>query len=105
MFGVGMILSGTLALMPSMMQDLMNYPVFTSGWMMAPRGIGTMIAMFIVGRTINKIDNRAVHPHRVPADRGLAVADDRLFAATWGPGRSSSPALPRALASALLLYR
>ncbi len=58
MFGVGMILSGTLALMPSMMQDLMNYPVFTSGWMMAPRGIGTMIAMFFVGRTINKIDNR-----------------------------------------------
>jgi MFS transporter, DHA2 family, multidrug resistance protein len=47
-----------LALMPSMMQDLMNYPVFTSGWMMAPRGIGTMIAMFFVGRTINKIDNR-----------------------------------------------
>jgi DHA2 family multidrug resistance protein len=44
--------------MPSMMQDLMNYPVFTSGWMMAPRGIGTMIAMFFVGRTINKIDNR-----------------------------------------------
>jgi DHA2 family multidrug resistance protein len=36
----------------------MNYPVFTSGWMMAPRGIGTMIAMFFVGRTINKIDNR-----------------------------------------------
>jgi len=58
MFGVGMILSGTLALMPSMMQDLMNYPVFTSGWMMAPRGIGTMIAMVFVGRTINKIDNR-----------------------------------------------
>ena len=58
MFGVGMILSGTLALMPSMMQDLMNYPVFTSGWMMATRGIGTMIAMFFVGRTINKIDNR-----------------------------------------------
>src|SRR5262249_7916684 len=28
MFGVGMILSGTLALMPSMMQVLMNYPVF-----------------------------------------------------------------------------
>ncbi len=35
MFGVGMILSGTLALMPSMMQVLMNYPVFDAGWMMA----------------------------------------------------------------------
>jgi len=28
MFGVGMILTGTLALLPSMMQELMNYPVF-----------------------------------------------------------------------------
>ena len=58
MFGVGMILSGTLALMPSMMQVLLNYPVFDAGWMMAPRGFGTMLAMFIVARLINKIDNR-----------------------------------------------
>jgi MFS transporter, DHA2 family, multidrug resistance protein len=58
MFGVGMILSGTLALMPSMMQVLMNYPVFDAGWMMAPRGFGTMLAMFIVARIINKVDNR-----------------------------------------------
>ena len=58
MFGVGMILSGTLALMPSMMQDLLNYPVFTTGWMMAPRGFGTMLAMFFVARIINRVDNR-----------------------------------------------
>jgi hypothetical protein len=45
MFGVGMIRSGTLALMPSMMQELMNYPVFDAGWIMAPRGFGTMLAM------------------------------------------------------------
>jgi DHA2 family multidrug resistance protein len=58
MFGVGMILSGTLALMPSMMQVLLGYPVFDAGWMMAPRGFGTMLAMFIVARLIDKIDNR-----------------------------------------------
>jgi DHA2 family multidrug resistance protein len=58
MLAVGWILSGTLALMPSMMQDLLNYPVFTSGWMMAPRGFGTMLAMIFVGRTINRIDGR-----------------------------------------------
>jgi len=58
MFGVGMILSGTLALMPSMMQLLMKYPVFDAGWMMAPRGVGTMIAMFFVARMINRVDNR-----------------------------------------------
>ena len=58
MFGVGMILSGSLALLPSMMQVLMNYPVFDAGWMMAPRGLGTMAAMFIVARLIDKIDMR-----------------------------------------------
>ena len=58
MFGVGMILSGTLALMPSMMQVLMNYPVFDAGWMMAPRGFGTMLAMFCVARIIDRVDNR-----------------------------------------------
>ena len=58
MFGVGMILSGTLALMPSMMQVLMNYPVFDAGWMMAPRGFGTMLAMFLVARIIDRVDNR-----------------------------------------------
>jgi MFS transporter, DHA2 family, multidrug resistance protein len=58
MFAVGIILSGTLALLPSMMQDLMNYPVFDAGWMMAPRGVGTMIAMLLVGRIVNKVDVR-----------------------------------------------
>ncbi len=60
MFFVGGILSGTLALVPTMLQSLMNYPVFTTGLITAPRGIGTMIAMFIVGRIINKIDNRLI---------------------------------------------
>src|SRR5436853_6908889 len=58
MFGVGMVLSGTLALMPSMMQVLMNYPVFDAGWMMAPRGFGTMVAMFLVARLINRVESR-----------------------------------------------
>ena len=36
----------------------MNYPVFTTGLVTAPRGFGTMIAMFVVGRMINRVDNR-----------------------------------------------
>ncbi|MGC2203749.1 MAG: DHA2 family efflux MFS transporter permease subunit [Stellaceae bacterium] len=58
MFFVGGILSGTLALLPTMLQSLMNYPVFTTGLVTAPRGIGTMVAMFVVGRLINRVDNR-----------------------------------------------
>jgi DHA2 family multidrug resistance protein len=60
MFFVGGILSGTLALLPTMLQSLMNYPVFTTGLVTAPRGIGTMAAMFLVGRLINRVDNRLI---------------------------------------------
>ena len=60
MFFVGGVLSGTLALLPTMLQSLMNYPVFTTGLVTAPRGIGTMIAMFAVGRMINRVDNRLI---------------------------------------------
>jgi DHA2 family multidrug resistance protein len=41
-----------------MMQVLLNYPVFDTGWMMAPRGFGTLLAMFVVGQLINRVDNR-----------------------------------------------
>lgn len=58
MFAVGVILSGTLALMPSMMQDLLNYPVFDAGWMMAPRGVGTIVAMFVTARIVDRVDAR-----------------------------------------------
>jgi MFS transporter, DHA2 family, multidrug resistance protein len=60
MFFVGGILSGTLALVPTMLQSLMDYPVFTTGLVTAPRGIGTMVAMFFVGRLVNRVDNRLI---------------------------------------------
>ena len=58
MFSVGLIMTGCLALLPSMLQQLMNYPVFTTGLVTSPRGFGVMIAMFVVGRLINRVDNR-----------------------------------------------
>jgi DHA2 family multidrug resistance protein len=60
MFVVGAIMSGTLALTPSMLQNLMNYPAITTGFVTAPRGLGTMVAMFLVGRMINRVDNRLI---------------------------------------------
>jgi DHA2 family multidrug resistance protein len=60
MFFVGGILSGTLALIPTMLQSLMNYPVFTTGLVTSPRGVGTMAAMFLVGRLVNRVDNRLI---------------------------------------------
>ena len=57
-FVVGAILQSPLALMPDFLQDLMNYPVLTAGLITAPRGVGTMISMFLVGRLIGKIESR-----------------------------------------------
>jgi MFS transporter, DHA2 family, multidrug resistance protein len=59
-FVVGAVLYATLALLPPLLQDLLNYPVVTTGLVTAPRGAGTLAAMFIVGRLIGKIDMRLI---------------------------------------------
>jgi len=60
MFCGGLIMTGTLALLPTMLQNLMNYPVMTTGLVTVPRGIGSMAAMFLVAPLINRIDNRLI---------------------------------------------
>ncbi|HQT63278.1 MAG: EmrB/QacA family drug resistance transporter [Acidocella sp. 20-57-95] len=60
MFSVGMILLASSALLAPYLENLANYPVATAGLIMAPRGIGTMVAMMIAGRLTNKIDPRAI---------------------------------------------
>ena len=59
-FVVGIILLASLALITPYLQNLMGYPVITAGMVLAPRGIGTMVAMLIVGRLINRVDPRAL---------------------------------------------
>src|SRR5881275_3262646 len=60
MFCGGLIMTGTLALLPTMLQNLMNYPAMTTGLVCVPRGIGSMMAMFIVAPLITRIDNRLI---------------------------------------------
>ena len=50
MFAAGTILVSSSSLMAPWLQNLANYPVETAGLIMAPRGIGTMVAMMIGGR-------------------------------------------------------
>jgi MFS transporter, DHA2 family, multidrug resistance protein len=59
-FVIGIVLFATLALIPPMLQNLLNYPVITAGLVTAPRGAGTMAGMFIVGRLIGHIDSRII---------------------------------------------
>ena len=59
-FFIGILLFSTMALLPPMMQTLMGYPVLTSGLVSMPRGVGSFLAMFLVGRLIGKVDTRAI---------------------------------------------
>jgi MFS transporter, DHA2 family, multidrug resistance protein len=57
-FVVGIILLASLALLPPMLSRIFNYPTITTGVIMAPRGVGTMVSMILVGRIIQKVDAR-----------------------------------------------
>jgi MFS transporter, DHA2 family, multidrug resistance protein len=57
-FIVGIILFASLVLIPPIFQGLLNYPVETTGLIMAPRGIGTMLSMVLVGRLVSRVDAR-----------------------------------------------
>ncbi len=57
-FVIGIILLATLALLPPMMQNILGYPVITSGLVLAPRGVGTMVSMIVVGRLVRRVDAR-----------------------------------------------
>jgi MFS transporter, DHA2 family, multidrug resistance protein len=59
-FVVGVVLYGTMALLPTFLQSLMDYPVVYTGEVTAPRGVGTMLAMIVVGRLVHRIDARAI---------------------------------------------
>jgi DHA2 family multidrug resistance protein len=57
-FIVGLVLYATRALIPTMLETLLDYPVATTGLVTAPSGIGTMASMLIAGRLIGKVDLR-----------------------------------------------
>ena len=54
----GLLMIVTATLLPPFLQQLKGYPVFTTGIVMAPRGIGTMLSMFLVSRLIGRVDAR-----------------------------------------------
>jgi DHA2 family multidrug resistance protein len=58
MFTMGVLLFSTMALMPPFLQTLRGFPAITTGLLLAPRGLGTLVAMMIVGRLIGRLDTR-----------------------------------------------
>ena len=58
MFTIGMILLSSMALLPPYLQNLGGYSITSTGLLMAPRGVGTMLAMLIAGRLTGRVDPR-----------------------------------------------
>lgn len=85
MFAMGTILVSSSALMAPWLQDLANYPVETAGLVMAPRGIGTMVAMMIAGRLSARVD-----PRKMMALGVMAVCWSLWEMTRWTPDVSQA---------------
>jgi MFS transporter, DHA2 family, multidrug resistance protein len=57
-FVVGLVMYASRALIPTMLESLLGYPVATTGLITSPSGIGTMLAMLVAGRLIGKVSTR-----------------------------------------------
>ncbi len=55
---VGLLLVGTTALLPTMLQKLFGYPVIETGMLQMPRGIGMMLSMMGAGQVLGRVDAR-----------------------------------------------
>ncbi|HZI49136.1 MAG TPA: DHA2 family efflux MFS transporter permease subunit [Pyrinomonadaceae bacterium] len=55
---MGIVLYGTIAMLPLFLQTLMGYSAVASGMAVSPRGFGAIASMLIVGRLINRIRGR-----------------------------------------------
>ncbi|QAY76381.1 DHA2 family efflux MFS transporter permease subunit [Sphingosinicella sp. BN140058] len=54
----GVLLLAGLALLPPLLQRLLGYSVLDSGFLTAPRGVGTLVSMMVAGRLTGKVDGR-----------------------------------------------
>jgi MFS transporter, DHA2 family, multidrug resistance protein len=79
-FCVSSVMLATAALLAPYLQNLAGYPVYTAGWAMAPRGLGTILSMFLASRLGMKVDQRKIMAV------GLLILGWALYQmSTWTP--------------------
>lgn len=59
-FFIGNLTFAFFALLPTYLESLGGYSVLETGFLLAPRGIATMLTMLVVGRIVMKADPRAM---------------------------------------------
>jgi DHA2 family multidrug resistance protein len=78
MFLLGVIMLATMALFPPYLQNLLGYPVFDAGLILAPRGGGTMLAMMLS----SWIMERSLVPPRYLIVTGLVLIISSMWEMT-----------------------
>lgn len=73
MFVFGFLVFVPMVLIPTMLERLGGYPVIMIGLLLAPRGIGNLLAMVVSGRLVTLIDPRII----------LAIGFAAQAASTW----------------------
>jgi MFS transporter, DHA2 family, multidrug resistance protein len=74
---LGFVLYGSLVLLPVLLQTLMGYSSIEAGLALAPRGLGSFIAMPLVGLATDRFDPRKL------VGVGLVIAAYTLFWLSW----------------------
>ena len=74
---MGFVLYGSLVLLPIWLQTLMGYPALQAGYAMAPRGLGSFLAMPITGVLMARFDARKL------LLLGIAGSAFTLFQLSW----------------------
>ena len=78
-FAISVVLLATTALLPPLLQRIMGFPTVTTGLVLAPRGIGTMVSMLLVGRLLRFIDPRLIIVDRSRLHGLWPLGNDRLY--------------------------
>lgn len=73
-FVLAIMIVGFASLLPPILQDQMGYPISTSGMLMMPRGVGTMIASAMAGPLLMRMQPRPL------VFVGIAL----MASSTWG---------------------
>ena len=55
---MGLMLFSSMALSTPFIQNILGYPITTAGWVLASRGIGTLVGMLMIGRLLRLVEAR-----------------------------------------------
>ncbi len=57
---LGFVLYGSIVVIPIWLQTLLGYPAMATGFTMAPRGLGSMLGMPLIGMVVGRFDPRKI---------------------------------------------